>query len=257
MLLFQGISIWGLVLVLLFVGMALGVLWVVDRRLFSRSLRALTSLVVQLTLAGVYVWGLYRLNSWVVDILWLLLMAAVVGGVCLNRVRLSWQRFLPVMFVSVLAGSAVLGGSLLLLVKQPAQYLFVPVAAILLGELLVSGTEALQTYLISLRYTVRHRLYMQGNGASHLEAILPCVRRALRASLLPRFRQMSSPMLLALPLLACGLLMSGAPVGTAFVITLFAALASYAAIVLTTLLMLWLSDRYLFDGYGNFIAHQR
>lgn len=239
---------------LAFTGLALGVLWVADRKLFSRSLRALTSLVVQLVLAGGYVWGLYRLDNWVVDILWLLLMAAVVSCVCLNRVRLPRQRFLPVMFVSVLAGSAVLGVSLLLLLQQPTRYLFVPVMAILLGELLTSGTQALQTYLISLRYTVRHRLYMQGNGATHLEAIMPCVRRALRASLQPRFRQMSSPMLLALPLLACGLLMSGAPVGTAFVVTLFAALACYAATVLTTLLMLWLSDRYMFDGYGNFIV---
>lgn len=251
---FQGISFWGIILVLAFVAMALGVLWMADRKLFSRSLRALTSLVVQLTLAGVYVWGLYQLNNWLVDILWLLFMAAVVGGVCLNRVRLPLQRFLPVMFVSVLAGSAVLGVSLLLLLKQPARYLFVPVMAILLGELLTSGTQALQTYLISLRYTVRHRLYMQGNGATHLEAIMPCVRRALRASLQPRFRSMSSPMLIALPLLACGLLMSGAPVGTAFVVTLFVALASYAAIVLTTVLMLWLSDHYMFDGYGNFIV---
>lgn len=252
---FCGISIWGLVLVTALVAASLGMLYVIDRRMLSRSLRSLMALVVQMALAGLYVWVLYRLDNWFVNILWLLLMSAVVGYVSLDKVRLPWQKFLPVMFASVLAGCLALGGSLLLVLRQPsAQYLFVPVMGILLGDLLVSVTHALQTYIISLRSTVRHRLYMQGNGASHLEAVIPCVRRALRAALLPRFRQMSSPLLLALPVLACGMLMGGVPVGTAFVVALSVVLASYAATVLTTLLMLWLSDRYMFDGYGNFVS---
>ena len=252
---FFGLSIWGIVLVLVFVGMALGMLYVIDRRMLGRSLRSLTAVVVQMALAGFYVWVLYRLDNWFVNILWLLLMSAIVGYVCLDKVRMPWQKFLPIMFASVLAGCVVLGGSMLLVLRQPsARYLFVPVMGILLGDLLVSGTHALRTYIISLRSTAPHRLYMQGNGASHLEAVIPCVRRALRAALLPRFRQMTSPIMLALPVLVCGMLMGGVPVGTTFVVTLCIVLASYAAAVLTTLLMLWLSDRYMFDGYGNFIT---
>lgn len=253
--LFQGISIWGILLVLLFVGLALSLFWLIDRKMLSRSLRALTSLVVQLSLAGVYVWGLYKLDSWVVNILWLLLMSAIVAYVCLQRVKLAWQRLLPHLFAAVAGGSAVLGGSMLLVLQlPPAKYLFVPVMALLVGSLLTSTTEALRTYIICMRYTERHRLFLQANGASHLEAIMPSVRRALRAALMPHLRTMSSPMLLALPLLACGMLMGGCPVGTAFVTTLLVALSSYAAIVLTTVLMLWLSDRMMFDGYGNFIV---
>ena len=77
------------------VAASLGMLYVIDRRMLSRSLRSLMALVVQMALAGFYVWVLYSLDNWFVNILWLLLMSAVVGYVSLDKVRLPWQKFLP------------------------------------------------------------------------------------------------------------------------------------------------------------------
>lgn len=250
-----GISIWGVLLTVLLTGVSLGLFWVIDRRTFTRSLKALTSIAVQLALASVYVWGLYRLDNWFINILWLLLMAAITGYVCIGRNRLPWQKFLPVITVAVFAGCLVTGGCLLLAVTEPsAKRLFVPVMALLVGGLYSSTMLALRAYIISLRYTKIHRMYIQANGGTHLESLVPSIRRAFRAALLPQLKNMTSPLLLALPMLLCGMLIGGANVSTALTATLLVAMAGYASTVLTTAMTLWLSDRYLFDVHGSFIV---
>lgn len=251
----DGVSIWGVVLVLLLAGMALSLFWLVDKRTFSRSLKAMVVMTVQLLLAGVYVWGLYELDSWLVNVAWLMLMSLITAYLCLGRNRLPWMRFLPVVSLSVFAGCLVMGGCMLLAFK-PLTFnrLFVPVMAVLVGGLLHSMTLALRTYIISLRYTAAHRMFLQANGATHLEAVMPCVRRALRAALLPQLRSMSSPLLLAMPMLLCGMLICGCEVVPAVVVTLLFMMAGFAATVLSTALTLWLADRKLFDVHGNFIV---
>ena len=249
----NGISVWGVVLVIILFVASLGVFWFSDRKMFVRSLRALSSMSIQMILAAVYIWGVFRLDNWLVNILWLTIMSGIVAYIYTRRVRLPLQRFWPVLAVSVFCGSLLTGGCLLLCVQTShARQLFVPVMAIFIGSLLTSGTLALSEYLICLRNTRSHRRYLQANGATHLESVIPCVRRSMRASLLPLFKFMSSPLIVAWPLLLCGMLMGGMPLGIAIVVTILVMMTTYAVTVLTDVMILWLSDRYLFDSNDNF-----
>lgn len=249
------ISIWGVVLVVLLTVASLALFWVVDRRTLNHSLRVLLVGMVQTALAGAYVWGLYELDSWFVNLLWLMLMAGITAYITLGRVRLSMTRLLPILSLAVFAGSAIMGGCMLLVVHTPsANRLFVPIMGLLVGGLLQSSILALRTYIISLRYTAAHRMYIQANGGTHLESLVPSIRRALRAALMPQLRNMTSPLFLTLPMLLCGMLIGGANVVAATIVTLLMALSGFAASVISAVLTLWLADRVLFDRYGKLNA---
>ncbi len=128
---------------------------------------------------------------------------------------------------------------------------FWPLFIIMLLCLFYSTPHAFDVYLRSLKHTVTHRRYMIANGATHLESIVPCARRALRAAFLPMLWQRSSHMPLAMVLLFSALLLCGVTISAAIVITLMTWAAAIAAAVLAIVLTIWLADRQLFDKQGN------
>lgn len=248
----EDVSIWGAVLVLLLTVASMSFFWVLDRRMFNRSLRVVLLAVVQIALVGTYVWGLYEIDNWFVNILWLLLMAGVTAYMTLGRLRLSHIRLCLVLFIAILTGCTVVGGSMLLTVHEPSvNRLFVPIMGLLVGGLLQSSTLALRTYIISLRHTAEHRMYIMANGGSHLESLIPSIRRALRAALMPQLRDMASPLFLALPVFLCGLLLGGTDVVAATIVTLLMVLSGFVSSVISAIMTLWLADRSIFDKYGQ------
>ena len=104
----------------------------------------------------------------------------------------------------------------------------------------------MEAYLRSLKHTEAHRRYLLANGASHLESIIPSVRRALRAALLPLLWQRTSAMPLAMLMLMFGLKICSATWAAAIVIAAMTWIAVLAASVLTAVMQIWLADRLLF-----------
>lgn len=247
----------GLFLLLLLMSAALFVLWLADRRIMHRSLRSIAVVAGQLLVIGLCVWILVRLNAWWADALLLTLMSAVASVKILLRFRLPWRRFLLPMLLSMLVGGGAVLASLLLLLcpwsLAGVTMVAVSLIAVLVGHLYVSMGRALQFYVSSLRATQLHYRYLLASGASHIEAVMPSVRRSLRAALLPSLRQMVAPLLIAPPLLFCGLLLGGVEPVAAIVATFLLMLAQFASSVLSVALLLWVSDRILFNRQGQFL----
>jgi len=159
--------------------------------------------------------------------------------------ELSGKPLLAVL-VAILASSFTLSACLMLSLPCRA---FWPVVVMLFIFLSMSTPRAMAFYLRSLKHTEPHRLYLVANGATHLESIMPSIRRALRAALLPLLCQRSSFMPMAMLTLACGLLISGTKLGTTLVAVLLIWAATLAASVLSLLVAVWLSDRLLFNKH--------
>jgi putative ABC transport system permease protein len=248
-------SWWGAVLVLVLSGMATAAFVFVDRRFVLRVLQVAGYFTGQLLAAGACVWLLWRLDCWWADLLWGLLMIAAVAAVAVDKARLPWQRMLPVVAFSLLAGM-LLPVAALLLSFHPSGIgvwrLFVPIVFVLLGQLYGSVTHALQTYTRQLRHTRDHYRYLLANGGTHLEALMPSIRRGMRAAVLPLLTTMVKPLLIVQPLLFCGLLLTGTPPVVAVAATLLMAAASLAAQVASSALLFWLADRLFFNRQGTF-----
>ena len=206
MLYFGQIEVWGILLVIVLLGAAFAILWIVDKRIIRKAMHL---------------------------------------SVHLPRVPQSlWLPLFGAMLLSALA----LTGCMTLSLSCHA---FWPMFIILLLSLCGSTPHAFEVYLRSLKHTKAHRRYLMANGATHLESIVPSVRRSLRAAFLPMLWQRSSAMPLAMLALFCTLWLCGATITAALVITLMTWAAAIAAAVLAIVLTMWLADRQLFDKQEN------
>lgn len=193
---------WGILLIIVLLGAAIAVLWIVDKRVVRKALRP-----------------------------------------SIHMPRVPQSLWLP-LFGAILLSALALTGCMVLSLSSHA---FWPVFVILLLCLLGSTPHAFEVYLRSLKHTQAHRRYLMANGATHLESLVPSVRRSLRAAFLPMMWQRSSHMPLAMALLFCTLLLFDTTIAAALAITLMTWAAAIAAAVLAIVLTIWLADRLLFS----------
>ena len=232
------LNLWGVLLLVLLTLAAGALFWLTDRRVLRMVVRSGALMLVQLLFVGGYVWALMQLDRWWVDLLWLLLMALIaaqfidypVGSDAHTR-RVMRHATLA----ALVCGSALTAGVLMLCLRG---HWFVPVVGLLMGHLLSSTTYLLRACDSSLRHTTDHRRFLTANGANRFEVFLPTARRALQASLIPLMKRWTAPLFIAMPILFCGLLMGGATLLTALVLTFLMALAAFVATVLTGVLTL-------------------
>ena len=202
MIYFGQIAVWGILLIIVLLGAAIAVLWIVDKRVVKKALHP-----------------------------------------SIHMPRVPQSLWLP-LFGAILLSALALTGCMVLSLSSHA---FWPVFVILLLCLLGSTPHAFEVYLRSLKHTQAHRRYLMANGATHLESLVPSVRRSLRAAFLPMMWQRSSHMPLARALRFCTLLLFGTTIAAALAITLMTWAAAIAAAVLAIVLTIWLTDRLLFS----------
>ena len=202
MIYFGQIAVWGILLIIVLLGAAFAILWIVDKRIVRKALRP-----------------------------------------SIHVPRVPQALLLPLAGAMLLSAAA-LAGSMTLSLSCHA---FWPMFIMLILCLLGSTPHAFEVYLRSLKHTQAHRRYLMANGATHLESLVPSVRRSLRAAFLPMLWQRSSHMPLAMALLFCTLLLFGATIAAALAITLMTWAAAIAAAVLAIVLTIWLADRLLFS----------
>ena len=195
---------------------------------------------------------LKELSLWGVAVVLLLLAVAVLllwlidqrmlsklFGFRLPGTRLPAKLLLPVA-VAILVGGFAMAGCLVLCLPCRT---FWPVFGVVVIGLLLSVPRAMETWHRSLKHTDAHRRYLVANGATHLESLVPTVRRALRAAVLPVAWRWSSPIVVAMLLLLLGLLIGGVTPAAAVATTLLLWVAVVAASVLSSVLAMWLADK--------------
>lgn len=247
------ISPWGVVLAVLLMGGVLGLFSLYDRRVMNRMLRVLAAVALSLAVVSMLMWGVLLLNTWWAYVVWALLLAVCVSLYTLNKARLSPRPFLLPLFGSVLVGMGIVYGTMLLLTGMSYGVLMLGVLSVASGMLMASACKALAVYIASMRHTQEHYQYMLANGASHEEAVLPSVIRAMRATVVPTIHIVKSPLLLAPPLVFCGMLLGGIPPLVAALLVFILIVLVQVACVVTTFLTILLVDRSLFDDAGRFV----
>ena len=251
-------SLYGVIALLLMTLAAMGCAVMTDRRMSVRYQRAAVVNVVQVVVAGLLFWGAYRLNSLWADLLWWLVLVVLSTLAVQHRLRSQNLGLLLSVGVALLTATMVVGAVLLSAVSAGSGFfsfhLFIPLSTILTLHAALSLYKGMQAYLFSLRHTIAHRQYLLANGATHIESVMPSARRAMRAALLLVVHRLSSPSLLFVPVLLAGMLMGGVRPLAALCVSLLLLAACLASTVVAMLLLLRLSDRWLFDKHEQLLA---
>ena len=240
-------------LLLLVIPAAVLYLW--DKKLLRTFGVAVARMIGQLLVACLMVWALFRFDYLALHLGWLVLLACYTAAVVLIRLKLNVRRFLWPVAVGQLVGMLLPGFYLRLAVLPLDQSLyttwFVPVMALLAGHTTASQIRGLGTYFSALKVDEQEYEYRRGNGKNHLQSLIPFVKRAVQSILSPASANLSVMGLFTLPLLLCGLLLSGMEPFTAFVVMVALTSACVAASVLALIVSLWLCDGKLFDKFGK------
>ena len=207
---------------LLLLVIPVGVLYLWDKKLLRTFGVAVARMIGQLLVACLMVLALFRFDYLALRLGWLVLLACYTAAVVLIRLKLDVRRFLWPVAVGQLVGMLLPGYYLRLAVLPMDESLYatwlVPVMALLAGHTTASQIRGLGTYFSALKDEEQEYEYRRGNGKNHLQALIPFVKRAVQSILSPASANLSVMGLFTLPLLLCGLLLSGMEPLTAFVV---------------------------------------
>lgn len=243
------------VLGLLLLVIPAGLLYLMDRKLLRTFGIAFGQMLLQMAVLGLIVWGVVHVDRWWVNLFWLALMAVWSAWVVSKKTHLDLRKVLMPVCGGLLAGTLLVGMYLLFLVlgyhKPMSAVWFVPLMGLLLGHSLTMNIRGLSAYHSALQADEQQYEYLRGNGMSHLQAVMPFLRRAFQALLAPTASNLAVMGRYTMPLLLCGIMMDGCPPVFAFLATILLTVGCIASSVISLAVTLWLADRQLFDKFGK------
>jgi putative ABC transport system permease protein len=234
------ISFLGVSLLVVLLMASIVIYWLIDRKEMMRVLKVFGLMAGQMAVVGVIIWTVYKANAWWANLLWLVVLIALATGWCLLKMRKTWKQMLMPIIAALTAGTLIGSGVMMLCLSGR---FFIPVTAVVVAHLVVAVKDTLQTYQRSLMHTEAHRQYMQANGASLLESLMPSVRRALRATVQPQLRTMAQPLLVTMPLLFVGMLLGGISPATAVFVMILLMMAAFVSTVVAAIVALYCFKR--------------
>lgn len=216
---------------------------------------AAARMVVQLFLIGLYLKYLFEWNSPWVNILWVMIMVLVASFTAANRTRLRYRMVIVPMCIGFFASALIVGMYFLLPVLRlahpfDARY-FVPIMGILMGNMLGVNVLGLNTFYDGIQREQQLYYYLLGNGATHFEAIVPFVRRAIDKSFAPCIANMAVMGIVSLPGTMIGQILGGSAPGIAIKYQMMIVVITCTASILSLIFTLYLADRRSFDAYGR------
>ncbi len=234
-----------------------GALYFLERKMLRAFILSVVRMGAQLLVLCLVVWALYKVGSPWLLIAWLVVIAVGSGWLVLKRCSLKGLRLLPAVSGGLLVGVAFVALWLLTLALPVRLFdprWFVPVTALLMGHATAMTIRGLSVYLSALKADEQQYEFLRGNGVPHFKALRPFLCRALAAVVSPSAANLRMLALTTMPLLLVGLLMGGLSPINAFVVMLLMVVACVSVSVLALAVILFLSDRILFDQYGKLIA---
>lgn len=234
------ISFLGVSLLVVLLMASIVIYWLIDRKEMMRVLKVFGLMAGQMTVIGVIIWTVYKFNAWWANMLWIVVLITLATGWCLLKMRKTWKQMLMPIIAALTAGTLIGSGVMMLCLSGR---FFIPVTAVVVAHLVVAVKDTLQTYQRSLMHTEAHRQYMQANGASLLESLMPSVRRALRATIQPQLRTMAQPLLVTMPLLFVGMLLGGISPATAVFVMILLVMAAFVSTVVAAIVALYCFKR--------------
>lgn len=232
-----------------------GMLYLLDRKMLGSFFIATARMVVQLLVLCLMMWGLIKYDRWWMSLLWVVAMTGYAAFIAKQKMKSVKSGMIMPIGLGLLAGILSVG-LYLLLFALPAEKAFesrwfIPVMMLLLGHSLTTTMRGMNTYLSALKTDAEQYEFQRGNGASHLKAVMPFVRRAFLAVMSPTVANLQSTALYSMPLLLCGFFIAGVQPMNAFVVMVMLVVGCVSASVVSLVTALWFADRKLFDSFGK------
>ncbi len=223
--------------------------------LVKDSLISILRMTIQLFLVGLYLEVLFEYNNAWINSAWWIIMIVVASFTIVRRASLKRKFFLIPLLLSLTISLILIDVYFLGLIIR-LDYLFesryfIPISGILLGNCLKTNVLGLSTFYQKLnREKNLHRYYL-ANGATMNESLRPFMKEALRTAFNPLIASITVIGLISLPGMMTGQILGGSSPNVAIKYQIMLMLTIFVSTVLTVYLTIIISNRFVFDEYGN------
>jgi putative ABC transport system permease protein len=223
--------------------------------LVKDSLVSILRMTIQLFLVGLYLEVLFEYNNAWINSAWWIIMIVVASFTIVRRASLKRKYFLVPLLLS-LTISLVLIDAYFLGIIIRLDYLFesryfIPISGILLGNCLKTNVLGLNTFYQKLSKERNLHRYYLANGATMNESLRPFMKEALRTAFNPLIASITVIGLISLPGMMTGQILGGSSPNIAIKYQIMLMLTIFVSTVLTVYLTIIISNRFVFDEYGN------
>lgn len=231
------------------------VLWYYKTGLVKDTLIATARMTVQLLLVGLYLEYIFKLNSALINIGWVILMSVIASYTIIRRSRLKMRLFfIPVLFsgiISIAVTDAYFLGYVIKLDNIFNARYFIPVTGMLFGNTIRNVVIAVDAFYKRINEEENYYRWHLANGATKKEALLPFMRDALRAAFNPMIATTAIMGLISLPGMMTGQILGGSNPNVAVKYQIMLLITIFSSAVLNVVLTILFSNRLAFDAYDN------
>ncbi len=214
---------------------------------------ALVRMIIQLTLVGIYLEWIFKINNAVINSLWVIFMIMVGIQSSVKRIGLNWKFFVFPFLISSLTTIVIvdvffLGFIIKLDYFFDARY-FIPITGIILGSSLKHNIVGLTTYYGGLMEKEDLYCFILTNTANQKLALRPFIANAVKKGLNPLIANISVMGLISLPGMMTGQILAGSSPFVAIKYQILIILATFTGCSVNLFLSILFSNRYIFDDY--------
>ncbi|NOY68681.1 MAG: ABC transporter permease [Deltaproteobacteria bacterium] len=222
--------------------------------IIGKTIMAVVRMTAQLLFVGLYLQVVFSLNNPWLNLCWLMVMVAVADFSITRGCGLNTKRFVFPLFCAIVFGSAIpllifVGPLLDLPNLMDARYV-IPIGGMILGNCLRADIIGVKDFYESIKKDEKRYMLTLSQGADLHEAILPYLRDACRAALLPTIATIATIGLVALPGMMTGVILGGADPMMAIKYQIAIMIAIFSGTAITVVLAILMTARTGFDPYG-------
>lgn len=221
----------------------------------ARSLLISTfRMVIQLVLVGFFLEFVFRLNNWLINLTWFLVMITVAAFSVIKNSDLKQKHFLlPVLLSLVLSNFFVVLYFNYFIVNLDfildAKYM-IAIGGMVLGNSLRSNVVGLGDFFKAIRKDEQLYFYQLSLGATRFEALRSFAKKSFVAAMNPTIATMATMGIVSLPGMMTGQILGGSVPLVAIKYQIAIMIAILASTVLSISLSIFFTVGKSFDKYG-------
>jgi len=181
---------------------------------FNKSLLiSVARMLVQLGFVAVYLIYIFKLDNILINLVYVCMMVFFAALSGIKNSSLHWRQFLLPTFISMLVPTLITLIYFNLTVVQISDLfranMFIPVAGLMLGNILKSNIVALKTFFNLVKRQEKVYQYLLAAGATRKEALQPFFKEAIQTAMAPNLATMATAGLVSLPGVMTGQILGG------------------------------------------------
>lgn len=234
------------------------IFWYYETGLVKDSIIAIVRMTIQLILVGLYLEFIFRIDSKLLNIAWVIVMILVATYTVSSRSELNKKFFLlPVLIATlttILLVDAYFLGLVIKLENSFTARYFIPITGMILGNILKSNIIALNSFYGQVQGNISYYRYALGNGATRREALKPFLRKALKQAFNPTIATMAVVGIISLPGMMTGQILGGSDPNLAVKYQIMIMITIFVTGTVSTWLTIKIANLFVFDDYDNPVA---